>query len=252
MAGARVGGSVALVTVLGASALAPAAAWAPETRVAMIDDAVQLMPAALRLALEHHREALLGGMLTPALREDAPGHRPPWAAGTLDASVEHEAGALLELLGRESPFTEIARGFGSVAHYVADTSFPPGATRGDGSRRYAHFSAFCESRRPRFPLVFYGHEDALLARSDWAGFARRNLESASRDDAELSRAYAAAGEPPDKAAFDDRSVPFAVGSLAYSQSVTRIVRVWLALWQRAGGDIGRTPYLASPPAAAEP
>src|SRR5262245_331859 len=252
MAGARLFGSVTLGTALGAFAVAPAAAWAPETRVAMIDDAVKLMPASLRLALEHHREALLGGMLTPALHEDAPEHRPPWAEGTLDASVEHEAEALLELLGRQSSFTAIAREFGGVAHYVADTSFPPGATRTDGARRYAHFSSFCESRRPRFPLVFYGHEDAHLARSDWAGFARANLETASRDDAQLSRAYAAAGEPPDPAAFDDRSVPFAVGSLAYSQSVTRIVRVWLALWQQAGGAIGRTPYLATKPAAAKP
>ena len=252
MAGARRWGKGALVTALGALAVAPAAAWAPETRVAMIDDAVRLMPASLRLALEHHREALLGGMLTPALREDASEHRPPWAEGTLDTSLEHEAQALLELLSHESPFTAIAREFGGLAHYVADTSFPPGATRGDGARRYAHFSAFCESRRPRFPLVFYGHADAQLARSDWAGFARANLESASRDDAQLSRAYAAAGDPPDPAAFDDRSVPFAVGSLSYSQSVTRIVRVWLALWERAGGDVGRTPYLGAQPAAAGP
>ena len=68
------------------------------------------------------------------------------------------------------------------------------------------------------------------------------MQRASEDDRQLARAYAGAGEPPDPAAFDDRSVPFAVGALAYSRSITNIVRVWLHIWNRANGDMGRTPY----------
>ena len=37
---------------------------------------------------------------------------------------------------------------------VAVSQVKPGA---DGAPRYGHFAAFCETRRPRFPLVFYGH-----------------------------------------------------------------------------------------------
>ena len=44
-------------------------------------------------------------------------------------------------------------------------------------------------------------------------------------------------------AFDDRSVPFAIGSLSYSRTVTYIVRAWLAAWDGAHGDLGRTPYM---------
>ena len=62
------------------------------------------------------------------------------------------------------------------------------------------------------------------------------------DDADLARAYAAAGDPPAESAFDERSVPFAIGSLAYSRSVTDIVRVWLTAWAEAHGDLGYTPY----------
>jgi hypothetical protein len=90
--------------------------------------------------------------------------------------------------------------------------------------------------------VFYGHDDEALAAGDWSGFARREMQRASENDRELARAYAAAGDPPDPAAFDDRSVPFAVGSLAYSRSITNIVRIWLSVWQRAEGDMGRIPY----------
>jgi hypothetical protein len=59
----------------------------------------------------------------------------------------------------------------------------------------------------------------------------------------LNGAYAAAGEPPKPAAFDDRSIPFAIGSLSYSHSINNVVRVWLAIWRIAGGDLGRTPYM---------
>jgi hypothetical protein len=236
---------IALALAL-APCLPPAAAWAPETRVSMIDEAMRLMPASLRAALEHHRADVLRGMLAPMVREDDPEHRPPWAQGTLDAAVDREARGLLETLARPTPFGEIARRFGSVAHYTADAGFPPTASKADGAKRYHDFSRFCEERRERFPVVFYGHHDENLAAGDWRGFALQVMNRASRSDGELARAYAAAGDPPDPAAFDDRSVPFAVGSLSYSRTITDIVRIWLSIWEQAEGDMGRIPYWTVP------
>ena len=69
------------------------------------------------------------------------------------------------------------------------------------------------------------------------------MAEARAEDTELARAYAAAGNPPAAAAFDDRSVPFAVASLSYSRTVTRVVRVWIRAWRDASGDVSRTPYL---------
>jgi hypothetical protein len=69
------------------------------------------------------------------------------------------------------------------------------------------------------------------------------MDAARAEDEGLARAYAAAGGAPGTEAFDDRSIPFAVGSLSYSHCVTDIVRVWLAVWRLAGGDMGRTPYM---------
>jgi hypothetical protein len=230
-----------LASVLAVWAL-PAAAWAPETRVRMVDEAVRLMPAGLRLALEHHREAILRGLLTPMTHEDGPEHLPPWGQGSLDVAIESAAQSLTAVLSQPAPFDAIAEEFGRLAHYVADAAFPPGVSRSDGARRYAHFAEFCESRRGRFPFVFDRHDDPAVSQRAYRRFALELMEAASGDDRELARAYAAAGEPPDPAAFDDRSVPFAVGSLAYSRSITRIVRVWLGVWGQAGGDVARTPY----------
>jgi hypothetical protein len=86
----------------------------------------------------------------------------------------------------------------------------------------------------------------VLAADDWRGFALREMERAAASDADLARAYAAAGDPPAAAAFDDRSIPFGVGSLAYSRSITNIVRIWVHVWRKAGGDMGRMPYRPQP------
>lgn len=230
--------------------LGATAAWAPATRVKMVDEAVRLMPASLRLALETHREPLLRGMLEPLVAEDAPQHRPPWSAGTVDAALEAEARALEQALATPGDFDGLARRFGAVAHYVADAGFPPGAGGGSDDKRYLHFAAFCESRRERFPLVFYGHDDPDLAGGAFRAFGLRVLERARADDTRLAAAYAAAGDPPSPSAFDDRSIPFAIGSLAYSHSINDIVKAWIAAWARAEGDLGRTPYRQ--PAAASP
>ena len=220
----------------------PALGWAPETRVRMVDEAVRLMPLSLRKALEGQRQRLLHGMLAPMTNEGGPEHRPPWAAGRLEEELQRAAARLADTLRQPTAFGDVAERFGDLAHYVADAGFPPGASKENEDQRYRHFSAFCESRRERFPLVFYGHEDAQLEAGGYRSFGLRVMQLASVNDRELARAYAAAGDPPDPAAFDDRSVPFAIGSLAYSQSITHIVRIWIDVWQRAGGDTGRTPY----------
>lgn len=201
------------------------------------------MPASLRLALERHRESLLRGVLEPMADEDAPGHGPPWNGGRLPAEISERFDTLVRAVEEPTSFREVTRRFGELAHFVADAGFPPGAAGERGASRYADFGQFCQSRRDRFPLVFYGHEDPDLGRGDRRGFALKVLERARAEDRELARAYEAAGDPPDPVAFDDRSVPFAVASLSYSRAVTDVVRVWLAAWRQAHGDLGRTPYL---------
>jgi hypothetical protein len=219
-----------------------AEAWAPETRVQLLDEAIRLMPASLRLALENNRTALRRGMLTPLAQEDSPEHRPAWTGGTLDAQLLLEIADLSEALNQTGSFAEIAEHFGRVAHFATDAGFPPSMGAGESAKRYSHFTRFCESRRSRFPLVFYGHAERNLQRSDFRAWALGIMDRSRAEDLNLVRAYTAAGDPPNPAAFDDRSIPFAVASLAYSRSFTDIVRVWLTAWEQAGGDMQRTPY----------
>ena len=223
-------------------AVSSSLAWTPQTRIKMVDEAIRLMPESLSLALADHRDDVRRGAVAPMANEDSPAHQPPWSGGTLDAEIASRAETLVVEVETMTSFAAVAQRFGELAHFVSDAGFPPAASEGDAAGRYVHFADFCETRRERFPLVFYGHEDHELAAGSFEGFALSILARAKSEDGELARAYAAAGDPPDPAHFDDRSVPFAVGSLSYSHTVTNIVRAWLAAWEQAGGDSGLTPY----------
>ena len=220
---------------------ADALAWTAPTRVRMVDDAMKLLPPTLRKVLENRRKEVLRGMLLPMTGEDAAGHRPPWDKGSLDVSIDEATKALVASVGTTS-FDEVAERFGGLAHYVADAGLPPGAGGTRDERRYAHFASFAQSRRERFPLVFYGYDSAALGRGDLKGFAAEILDRAKAEDATLARAYAAAPSWDDPIAFDDRSVPFALASLSYSHAVTDIVEAWIAAWNKCHGDLGGTPY----------
>lgn len=230
---------VALLVVASAT---PAFAWSAATRVVMIDDAIKMMPPSLRKVLEKRRNDVLRGMLEPLTQEDALAHRPPWEGGTLDASVDGAARDLVSGATTRVSFNDVSRRFGLLAHFVADAGFPPGAAGAVGAPRYAHFAALCETRRPRFPLVFYGHDNDELQKGDFKAFTLAALERARAEDANLARAYASASGTTDAAAFDDRSVPFAIASLSYSHAVTDIVQAWLQAWRECHGDLSGTPY----------
>jgi len=208
-----------------------------------VDESIRFMPPSLRLALERYREDVRRGMLEPLTAEDAAEHRPPWDDGKLDREIAARMDAVVRAANKPKAFRELAQSLGALAHFVSDAGFPPAATGRDSKGRYQDFGKFCQSRVGRFRLVFYGHDDPFLAADDAHGFSLSILDEAKASDAELARAYAAAGIPPDPAAFDDRSVPFAVGALSYSKTVSYVVRAWLAAWGRAQGDLARTPYL---------
>jgi hypothetical protein len=232
----------ALVALILVGSAAPAFSWTASTRIVMVDDAIKMMPPSLRKVLEKRRNDVLRGMLEPLTQEDTLPHRPPWEQGSLAATVDAAARDLVSGVETRVSFHDVARRFGVLAHFVADAGFPPGASGAPGAPRYAHFAALCEGRRARFPLVFYGATNDALSKGDFRTFALTVLERARAEDLTLASAYAQAAGATDGAAFDDRSVPFAIASLSYSHSVTDIVQAWLAAWRECHGDLGGTPY----------
>lgn len=222
----------------------PILAWSPETRARVVRDATRMMPRSLRTLLERHQRQVMRGALDPTADEDSPAHRPPWDRdGTLPSRIEAASDDVVRAVDEQLPFAEVARRFGELAHFVADAGFPPNAGANGDADRYRHFTALVDDRLEKIPFVFYGQSAPDLSVGDRRAFSIEILEEARKEDAELARAYEAAGPDPHPSAFDDRSVPFAVASLSYSQTVTHVVQAWLDAWKRANGDLGRTPYV---------
>ena len=139
----------------------------------MVDDAMRLMPPSLRLVLERHRAGRGARRSSPSRTRTTAAHLAPDNAGTLDRSVASAADDLVRSIEGAQPFRQIAHRFGLLAHFVAGRRVPAWRRRARRSAsRYAHFARFCESRRARFPLVFYGHDDPDLAHGDFEAFAR--------------------------------------------------------------------------------
>jgi len=227
--------------------VAPAHAWSARTRMRMADDALKLMPRSLREVLREHREELVRGAVEPMTAEGSPPHRPPWDDGSLPASIAGRSRAVSEAVIGQRPFSEVARRFGELAHYVADAGFPPNAGGTGDEWRYRHFTDLVDNRLDRLRFVFYGHGETNLERGNPEAFVDTVVQLARAQDVDLARAYAAAGDPPEPSAFDDRSVPFAIASLAYSRTTTSIVRAWIDAWRRSGGDMTRIPYWKGSP-----
>src|SRR6185503_13052295 len=101
--------------------------------------------------------------------------RPAWDRGTLEAEIAARMDAVVAAAAKPKSFREVAKAFGSLAHFVSDAGFPPGAAGSAGDSRYADFGTFCELRSKRFRLVFYGHDDEALQSGDTGAFARSIL-----------------------------------------------------------------------------
>ena len=227
-----------------------------------------MMPAALRLLLDRHRDALLTGLHEASGREHEPAHnllaRPQGA--TAATSLRDAALAAIKGIDGHANFSVVAQRFGRVAHYVGDLNNPMRVS--DADPREASwekdYTAYVQSNLSAYPLVFHGWENAgldggtLSVEKRLMAFAQSSSSRARGYYPHLKTAYDPASKVPVKVRFDVRSLPYGIGSLSWSHTVTDTARVWLFIWKQAHGDLYGTPWLASktartaPPAAGKP
>jgi len=253
LAAAAAAGAVALVS------WTPASAWSPSLRERAALEATRMMPASLRLLLDRHRDALLAGLHEEAGREADPAHNllPRQRGASAAASLREAALAAIKGIDGHANFSVVAQRFGRVAHYVADLNNPARVSDADPKEASweKDYAAYVESNLGEYPLVFHGWEQAGL---DAAGmtpgerlmaFAQAASLRARGYYPPLKAAYDPASKVPLRVRFDVRSLPYGIGSLSWSHTVTDTARVWLFIWRQAHGDLYGTPWLAAAPKA---
>lgn len=232
--------ALGLVALIAALSGAPALAWTDATRLRMIADALKVAPPGLSAILKKHRKDLERGMTVPSKHEEEEVHFLRAEGGGLAAeAVILKAKQAKELLAEKGKLDRFAFEAGALAHLVSDVSFPLNASDADPREPLIReaYRSLIERSLDKIPFVL---DPAPAPLSDSGGLRPYLIESArraARSYARIAPAFKDDGTPVTPQAVDDRSVPFGVGALAYSQAVNDVVRVWALLWRESGGDM---------------
>jgi hypothetical protein len=237
---------VAIVALLvGMFGTAPARAFTAQTRSAIVEKAVRLMPAALARQLRRHGKVLHSGALDGLERTGL--RREVSDRALIGRAIEAESRRAVQLIDAHAPMREVARSFGRLAQLISDLSFALNVVQ-DEARESEFFDDYCkyvERSLPKIATTFAGFPHPQLAAGDLPGFTGTVAERAALDYAGIVRSYYPPGRARHPSDFDDRSVAYASASLEVSLAITSTAQLWLYVWHRAGGDLTGTPFLAS-------
>ncbi len=216
-----------------------AVTWGPTIHQIVVVKASTLMPPSLQHQILHHRREILRGcldVLSENLQPDPQG---------ADVTTAYDA-VLVELRSRPQ-FEEICYGLGRLSALAGEFAsplrdLPPGSDT-------TAFRDFAVGALDTFPLVITHDGEEHLSEGSLSAYlqyvARRN--SLRR---ELIAGILCEESDPETWR-DQRSAAYGAGLLCYNDLVLDTARLWLYLWQEAGGEIGEAPYFRIPVAGAQ-
>ena len=203
-----------------------ASAWTSKTHLLIAETAASVSPPDLRRQIDRHLASYREGCRLPMGA----------AHGRLDQHIEEETARTIAAIRNHRPFRDVVRQMGVVSYYVATANNPLNTDNGDPmeSSYSTDFARYVESAQGRFRLAFYG-EGREIADSGVAPLLQRTLRRGRDFYRSIGREYRRVGGPPGRTKFDDKSVAFAVGSLAVSHAVSDVGAVLRHIWIEAGG-----------------
>jgi len=236
--------------VLLIAAVSPAGAWTDATRIRMLRDALKVTPPALNAILAPFDEEVVRGMLVPSRRETEEVHYQiaDGSSGLAAAAVSAKEAEARAHLQKKHGLRRFAFEMGVLAHFTADVCFPLNVSDADPREPLYReaYRGYIERSLDRIPYVLDRGPTPLLDRGEIEGHLMESARRSGKNYALIGPAFNDDSAPRSPAAVDERSIPFGVASLAYSQAVNDIVRVWEHLWRAAEGDMSGAPYQKAP------
>lgn len=224
----------ALAAILVATA-APAAAWTDGTRARMLRDALKVTSPELDAVLKHYHKDLERGMfeLTPHEDEEVHYQVPGGGPGLAAAAAAKVAAEAAPLVLEKHGLRKFTFQMGLLAHLVADVNFPLNASDADPREPLYReaYRTYVEKVLPKIPYVLDQAPSPALESAGIESYLMHGAERAARDYRAIGPAFKDDGTPRTPSAVDERSIPFGAASLAYSQAVNDIVRLWERVWK---------------------
>jgi hypothetical protein len=181
------------------------------------------------------------------------------SAGLAAAAVAAKEQETLALLQRKHALRRFTFEMGALAHLTSDVSFPLNARDSDPREPLYRepYRIYIEGMLSKIPFVLDTAAAPRLDAGDTEGYLMDSALRAGANYERIGPAFKDDGTPRTPDAVDERSMPFGIASLAYSQAVNDIVRLWDHVWRLAEGDFSGQPYrqeapLPAPPPAASP
>jgi hypothetical protein len=230
---------------------APAFSWTDATRTRMIQDALKASPPTLRDVLEAHGNRLMRGMLDPSQREGEEVHfqHADGRSGLGAKGAAHKVEEVRSLLLKKRSLKRFTYEMGTLAHLIVDASFPLNVSDADPREPLYReaYRKYIETKLDRIPFVFNRGRSKELTEEKVDRFIMSSVKRAESNYALIGRAFDDDGKPRARNALDERSVPFGIASLAYSEAVSNVVLIWRQVWTSVNGDLTGTPYLDDAP-----
>jgi hypothetical protein len=215
----------------------PAAAWSPETTLAITEQALILAPPHLGRQLARHKSRYREGVLTPFKQGGGTKQGLALPPEVLRRAIEKEAQNAIKAIEGHVPFDEVILRMGVVASYMTATNYPLLSEMTANSRPayLVDYPAFVEAAFPRFSVVFYGAGRMVGNKAGLGSVIDAAFSRSGRIRPLISLEYDRIGVPNGLELFDDRSTAFGISSLAYSHAVSDVVAVLRYIWLAAGG-----------------
>jgi hypothetical protein len=201
-------------------------AWTEGGYLFILSDAKYLMPQNLQWVLDNFQPSLLSGMKYSVEEnlDDA----------LLVKAVLAESQKGIEAFKTQGSFKDGVRSLGRIARLVANLNNPlnhaPALKQPSWRTDY---DIFLEKNRGNFRIRWPGVDGRPRSESELTDA----LNQCSLRTKKVSRILIKTFESERKpiGTYDVRSIPFGVGSIAYSRSVANTALSWLFIWDQAGG-----------------
>jgi hypothetical protein len=229
----------------------PAAAWTPETQIAIGENAASIAPPDLARQITRHRKAFRRGLLAPFEKATHSAHvKNGNGTGTLDRNVYSATRQAIDAIVGHRPFADIVYKLGVVAHFVADANNPLNSSDADPDedRYFADYLRYIDSARDRYAIVFYANGRDLRESVDLNRLVGTTLRRSRSLYPMIGAEYDRIGRIDGVSLFDDRSTAFGIGSLAVSHAVSDTAAVLRYVWLQSGGGDRRVLDLTPPTA----